>query len=176
MEIRHIMLFPKHYQQVYIIIESTRGGDASSTEQYELKVSSAIKADVQAACEHSYGSYYVDATYFSKSYELYTCEKCGYSYKEKYFDKKELGQGHFNSYNCSTGKGKLYLSWLTITDATGYHIRYSTNKSLKTGIILKNIKGQSTSSKTISKLSRKKRYYVQVRPYIKSAGKATYGK
>lgn len=74
------------------------------------------------------------------------------------------------------GKGKLYLSWSTVTDAAGYQIRYSTDKSFKTGVVVKKVSGQSVSSKTISKLARKKKFYVQVRPYIKSGGKTAYGK
>ena len=86
-----------------------------------------------------------------------------------------MEQGYLNSY-CSTGKGKLYLSWSTVSDATGYQIRYSTDKSFKTGVVVKNVIGQSVSSKTISKLSRKKKYYVQIRPYVKEADKKAYGK
>ena len=149
--------------------------DVSSTEQYVLKVASTTTEGIQAICEHNYGSYYVDATYFSKGYRVYTCEKCGYSYKGDYSDKKLLEQGYLNSY-CSTGKGKLYLSWSTVSDATGYQIRYSTDKSFKTGVVVKNVIGQSVSSKTISKLSRKKKYYVQIRPYVKEADKKAYGK
>ena len=159
----------------YLEVNSAGWRDVSSTEQYVLKVASTTTEGIQAICEHNYGSYYVDATYFSKGYRVYTCEKCGYSYKGDYSDKKLLEQGYLNSY-CSTGKGKLYLSWSTVSDATGYQIRYSTDKSFKTGVVVKNVIGQSVSSKTISKLSRKKKYYVQIRPYVKEADKKAYGK
>jgi len=160
----------------YVLIESSAGsGEASSTEPYALKVTPTTTEGIQATCEHNYGSYYVDATYFSKGYRVYTCEKCGYSYKGEYSDKKLLEQGYLYS-SCSTGKGKLYLSWSTVSDATGYQIRYSTDKSFKNGVVVKNVNGQSVNSKTISKLSRKKKYYVQIRPYVKEAGKKAYGK
>ena len=159
----------------YLEVNSAGWRDVSSTEQYVLKVASTTTEGIQAICEHNYGSYYVDATYFSKGYRVYTCEKCGYSYKGDYSDKKLLEQGYLNSY-CSTGKAKLYLSWSTVSDATGYQIRYSTDKSFKTGVVVKNVIGQSVSSKTISKLSRKKKYYVQIRPYVKEADKKAYGK
>ncbi len=159
----------------YVRISSPSWSQAASTERYVLKVTPTTAAGVQATCEHNYGSYYVDATYFSKGYRVYTCEKCGYSYKGDYSDKKLLEQGYLYSY-CSTGKGKLYLSWSTVSDATGYQIRYSTDKSFKTGVVVKNVNGQSVNSKTISKLLRKKKYYVQIRPYVKNAGKKAYGK
>lgn len=134
-----------------------------------------IEKLTQSNCAHSYSNYYVDATYFSQGYRLYTCEICGYSYKDDYSAKRVLDQGYLYS-DCDTGKGKLYLSWSTVSDATGYQIRYSKDKSFKTGVVTKNVSGQSNNSQTISKLSRKKKYYVQVRPYIKSGGKTAYGK
>lgn len=159
----------------YIKIESPSRWDAASTEQYMLKVSSTNTAGIQAACEHDYRSYGVDATYFSRGYTVYTCEKCGHSYKGDYSAKKVLGQGYL-SYSCSSGKGKLYLAWSSVWDATGYQIRCSTDKAFKGNVITRNVTGQSNVRKTISKLYRKKKYYVQVRAYVKSGSKTAYGK
>lgn len=134
-----------------------------------------VEGLTQSNCDHDFDYRYVDATYFSQGYRIYTCEICGYSYKDDYSAKRILDQGYLYS-NCYTGKGKIYLYWSTVSDATGYQIRYSTDKSLRTDVVTKNVNGQSSNSKTISKLSRKKKYYVQIRPYVKSGGKTAYGK
>ncbi len=159
----------------YIKLESPSWKGAASTEPYMLKVSPTNTAGIQAACEHDYRSYGVDATYFSRGYTVYTCEKCGHSYKGDYSAKKVLSQGYL-SYSCSSGKGKLYLAWSSVWDATGYQIRCSTDKTFKGNVITKNVKGQSNIRKTLSKLYRKKKYYVQVRAYVKSGSKTAYGK
>lgn len=139
---------------------------------YVLNISSLTKSN----CPHeSYDTKWYDSTYFSKGYRKYTCKLCGYTYKSDYTSVKKLSQGYFYSY-CYAGKGKLYLSWSTVSDASGYQIRYSQNKKLKSGVITKTIKGQSKNKKTISKLKRKKRYYVQIRAYKKSGSKTVYGK
>lgn len=159
----------------YIKVESSSWDRALSTEQYMLKVSPTDTAGVQDACEHDYRSYDVDATYFNSGYTVYTCEKCGYSYKDDYTPKRVLSQGYL-SYYCSSGKGKLYLAWSSVWNATGYQIRCSTDKGFKSGVITKNVRGQSNLKKTIGKLYRKKKYYVQVRAYVKSGSKTAYGK
>lgn len=129
----------------------------------------------QANCTHEYKSSWHDATYFAKGYRLYTCKICGNSYKGDYQAAKKLAKGYLYSY-CSTGKGSLKLSWSTVADASGYQIRYSKNKKMKSGVVTKKIKGKRKSSITIKRLSRKKKYYVQVRPYKTSGSKTVYGK
>lgn len=128
----------------------------------------------QSNCNHDYTSSYHDATYFSKGYSKYVCSKCGHSYKDDYSPKKKLDKGYLYSF-CTTGKGSLILSWTTISDASGYQIRYGKKKSMK-GAKIKKIKGRSKSKKTIKRLSRRKRYYVQIRAYKKSGAKIVYGK
>ena len=118
----------------------------------------------------------MDATYFEKGYRLYTCEKCGKKYKDDYVAKRQLDQGSISSWYSSSGKGKIYLRWYTISDASGYQIRYCKKKSMKSGVKVMTVKGQRKYKKTISKLSRRKRYYVQVRAYKKSGKKTVYGK
>lgn len=128
----------------------------------------------QENCSHEYQSTTHYATYFKRGYTSYRCKKCGHTYKEDYTPVRKLGQGYVYSYSY-TGKGKMILSWSTISDASGYQIRYSRNRKMK-GATIKTIRGQSKSKKTIKKLSRRKRYFVQVRPYKKSGGKTVYGK
>lgn len=143
-----------------------------STGKYVFAVSSLS----QTNCNHDYSSKWVDATYFEKGYRLYTCEKCGKKYKDDYVAKRQLDQGSISSWYSSAGKGKIYLRWYTISDASGYQIRYCKKKSMKSGVKVMTVKGQRKYKKTISKLSRRKRYYVQVRAYKKSGKKTVYGK
>lgn len=148
------------------------GKSYKSTGKYVFSVSSLS----QANCNHDYSSKWVDATYFEKGYRLYTCEKCGKKYKDDYVAKRQLDQGSISSWYSSSGKGKIYLRWYTISDASGYQIRYCKKKSMKSGVKVMTVKGQRKYKKTISKLSRRKRYYVQVRAYKKSGKKTVYGK
>ncbi len=58
---------------------------------------------------------------------------------------------------------------------TGYQVQYSINKKFKKGVKTSTIKKYKTTSKTISKLKSKKKYYVRVRTYktVKINGKST---
>lgn len=62
---------------------------------------------------------------------------------------------------------KLKVSWKKDKTATGYEIQYSTDKKFKNKKATKTItvKKNKTVSKTISKLTKNKRYYVRVRAY-----------
>lgn len=131
--------------------------------------------EVQANCDHEYTSTHISATYFLKGYNSYKCTICGYSYKGDYSAKKVLDRGYLTTY-CRTGKRKLILFWNTVADASGYQIRYCKKKDMKNGVVNQTVKGQSKYKKTISKLARKKKYYVQVRAYKKSGSKTVYGK
>lgn len=151
---------------------------------YYVKITSSYRAGkylfqfsklTKKNCSHDYDSTWHNATYFKKGYRKYQCEKCGHSYKGDYEPVLKLGQGYLYTY-CSTGKGKMHLYWSTVSDASGYQIRYSKQKKWKSGVLVKTVKGRSKDKKTISKLSRKKKYYVQVRAYKKSGSKTVYGK
>lgn len=128
----------------------------------------------QKNCNHQCKHSTVYLTYFTKGYVQYQCEKCGKSYRDRYTVKKTLGQGSISMYSRSE-KGKLYLQWYTVSDASGYQIRYSKKGNMKNSKTI-NVKGQSKNKKMIKKLSRRKKYYVQVRAYKKSGTKTVYGK
>ena len=72
------------------------------------------------------------------------------------------------------GKKKIKLVWKKIKNVSGYQIKYSTQKSLKKGAKIKNIK-KNKKTVTIQKLNRK-RYYFKIRAYKKVNGKIIYGK
>ena len=128
----------------------------------------------KSSCSHDYEKTWHDTTYFKRGYNYYHCKKCGHSYKGDYESVKKLGQAYI-SYYSSVGKGKIKLSWGTVSDASGYQIRYSRKGNMKNSKTI-SVKGQSKSNKTIKKLSRHKKYYVQVRAYKKSGSKKVYGK
>lgn len=129
----------------------------------------------QQNCNHEYMDKTVYPNYFNKGYDLHKCEKCGKSYKDNYTEKKKLGQGVVSLWSKS-GKGKIILQWYTISGASGYTIRYCKSKKMKKGVKTITVKGQKKYKKTIKKLSRRKKYYVQVRAYKKSGNKIVYGK
>lgn len=86
-----------------------------------------------------------------------------------------LKKGYLYSY-CTTGKRSLKLYWSTVSGASGYQIRYSRSKSMTWNVKIKKVSGQSSEQKIITKLSRRKVYYVQIRAYKKLNGKLVYGK
>lgn len=59
------------------------------------------------------------------------------------------------------------------TRTTGYQIQYSTSSKYKNAKIV-TISNNNTTSKTISKLKAKKKYYVRIRTYKSSKGTKTY--
>lgn len=67
---------------------------------------------------------------------------------------------------------KVTWSKSSSTNASGYQIRYSLKSSMANAKTVK-VKGYATTSKKVTKLKAKKKYYVQIRTY-KSAGGNTY--
>ncbi len=66
----------------------------------------------------------------------------------------------------TAGKKKITLKWSKkTTEVTGYKIQYSTDKNFKKSVKTITIKKDKTTSKTISKLKSKKKYYVRICTY-----------
>lgn len=126
----------------------------------------------QSNCSHDYETKYVDPTYVSKGYQLHKCKLCGHSYMDNYRDKLQLGQ--VGTVYCTVGRGKCNLSWYSVSNSTGYQIRYSTNKSMKKSV--KTVKVKGRTNKIIKKLRHRKKYYFQVRAYRKEGKQTVYGK
>ena len=61
----------------------------------------------------------------------------------------------------AAGKGTVTVKWKKVT-ASGYEVRYSTRSNMKKAKTVK-ISSGKTVQKKLSKLSRHKKYYVQVR-------------
>lgn len=67
---------------------------------------------------------------------------------------------------------KLKASWKKNTKVTGYQIQYSTSSKFKSAKTV-TVKGYKSISKTITKLTKNKKYYVRVRTY-KTVSKVNY--
>jgi phosphodiesterase/alkaline phosphatase D-like protein len=70
------------------------------------------------------------------------------------------------------GKKKITVKWKKKKQITGYQIQYSTDKKFKKNRKTVTVKAKKTS-RTITKLKSKKKYYVRIRTYktVKSNGK-----
>jgi hypothetical protein len=69
----------------------------------------------------------------------------------------------------------LKVTWKKDSQATGYQIVYATNSKFTSGKKTVTVSKNSTTSKTISKLTKGKSYYVKVRSYKTIDGKKVYG-
>lgn len=75
----------------------------------------------------------------------------------------------------SSGKKKFTVKWKKQTSQTsGYQIQYSTSSKFKSSKTV-TVSGNENTSKSVTKLSAKKKYYVRVRTYktVKVSGKST---
>lgn len=68
---------------------------------------------------------------------------------------------------------KMVVSWKKVRDAAGYQIQYSTSKKMKAAKKV-TVKKASKTKMTITKLKKKKRYYVRIRSYKKVGAKKMY--
>jgi hypothetical protein len=59
----------------------------------------------------------------------------------------------------------MTVTWKKVADATGYEVQYTTDKKFKKSVKTVKVKSPKTVSTTIKKLTKKKKYYVQVRAY-----------
>lgn len=69
----------------------------------------------------------------------------------------------------------IKITWKKDSQASGYQIQYAKNAKFKNGKKTITISKKSTASKTISKLTKNKKYYVWIRAYKKIDGKKCYG-
>jgi len=75
----------------------------------------------------------------------------------------------------TAGKKKFTVKWKKYTtQTTGYQIQYSTDKNFKKNNKTVTVSKNKTTSKSISKLQAKKKYYVRIRTYKTVSGKKIY--
>ncbi|MBO5483782.1 MAG: hypothetical protein J5979_01055 [Lachnospiraceae bacterium] len=125
-------------------------------------------------CDHEYESSMVSATYTQKGYTIHTCKICGDKYKDSYTKKLKLGRGSLG--NIYSGRRYLHVYFHDVSGATGYQFRWSRNKTFKSGVRKGKIKNSYSDSVFLRKLTKNKRYYIQVRAYRTENGKTLYGK
>lgn len=79
----------------------------------------------------------------------------------------------------SPKKGAMNLKWKKVKGVAGYQIQISTSSTMSENTKTATIKGSSTVSKPITKLTKGKKYYVQVRAYkkvkVKGKTRTVYG-
>lgn len=141
--------------------------DYYNTGKYTLSWS----ALTSATCTHDYKTSYVSATYTRAGYTLHTCQKCGHAYKDSYVSKKKLGTPSLYG-TLKRGSAKMY--WYSVTDASGYEIRYSTKRNFKKSTRKITVKGRLKVKRTIKGLKRRKRYYFQIRAYKNMGNRKIY--
>ena len=141
--------------------------DYYNTGKYTLSWS----ALTPATCTHDYKTSYVSATYTRAGYTLHTCQKCGHAYKDSYVSKKKLGTPSLYG-TLKRGSAKMY--WYSVTDASGYEIRYSTKRNFKKSTRKITVKGRLKVKRTIKGLKRRKRYYFQIRAYKNMGNRKIY--
>lgn len=74
-----------------------------------------------------------------------------------------------------TAKKKGFtVKWKKPTNASGYQIQYATDKNFKKNKKTVTVNKSSSTSKTVSKLKSKKKYYVRVRTYVTVNGTKKY--
>ncbi len=128
-------------------------------------------------CAHVWKTYTQKAGYLKNGTSYSQCTLCG----EKKNVKTLAGYSKYIVKKLKVKKGKksFKVSWKKASKAnkkviSGYQIRYSKKSSMASS---KYVKVSKTSKgKTIKKLSKKTKYYVQVRNYMKKGGKTYYSK
>jgi len=70
--------------------------------------------------------------------------------------------------------GKMTVKWEKVSSVTGYQIQYSKSSSFSSGNKTVSVSGASKVSKTISGLTKNKKYYVRVRTYKTVSGTKYY--
>ncbi len=129
------------------------------------------------ATGHSWKTYTKKAGYLKNGTTYSYCTKCG----TKKNVKTLAGYSKYIVKKLKVKKGKksFKVKWKKASKKnrkviTGYQIRYSKKSSMASSKYVK--VGKSSKGKTIKKLSKKTKYYVQVRNYRKSGGKTYYSK
>lgn len=112
---------------------------------------------------------YVDADFIIKGFS----DSAANTYAKKndiYFVKNDMPK--ISSVKNKSGK-KMSVSWKKVSGITGYQIQYSTSSKFKSAKTV-TVSSYKTTSKTFSKLKKKKKYYVRIRTYRRINGKSYY--
>jgi hypothetical protein len=140
----------------YEVYRSTNGGGYSRVKT--TTSTSWTDESVKSGTKYSYKIYGINDDYESKPSNS----------KSIYF----VSVPSLSSVTNSKGK-KMVVKWKKISSASGYEIQYSTNSSFS-GAKKITVSKNSTVSKTISSLTKGKKYYVRIRSYKKSGDSKYY--
>lgn len=123
----------------------------------------------------SAGTYYLAVRYYDDWQGIYSRYDGSYDIRVTYtpsFSNTSLSK-------VSAKKKAFNAKWKKCSNVSGYQLQYSTKKNMKSAKTC-TFKGNKTTSKTVSKLKKKKTYYVRVRTYktvkINGKNKTYYGK
>ena len=71
--------------------------------------------------------------------------------------------------------GQITVTWKRQKEAAGYIVEYSTSKNFKKNVKKVEMKNNKTTSTTVKKISKGKKYYVRVKAYTKIGKKKVCG-
>lgn len=74
----------------------------------------------------------------------------------------------------TAGKKQFKATWKSVSSIDGYQIQYSTSSTFKSGNKTVTVSGYKSTSKPVTKLTAKKKYYVHIRAYKTINGKKQY--
>lgn len=165
------------HQSFYYDVKSRRWVDA-----YNEGFCFRIKAQAinDQYCFHTYeAGETIAPTKSARGYTIYYCMDCGHAMRADYTPMKSPTPNKIKLKKVTKGKKCMTVKWgksseiIRSKHVTGYQIRYSLKKSMKKAKKV-TCKGWTKTSKKIKKLKSGKRYYVQVRAYLKYGGKTYY--
>ncbi len=99
------------------------------------------------------------------------CNVCG---KVTVAQKKIAKLGAPSLIKVTAGKKQFTAKWGSVKSIDGYQIQYSTSSSFKSGNKTVTVSGYKSTSKAVTKLTAKKKYYVRIRGYKTINGKKQY--
>ena len=133
-------------------------------------------ADIMCWSYNNYATYYY--------YKGTNAEKVVKKFLERTKDKKKYPTndakgsvlpGKTKSLKLTASKGRIKVTWQTVSTATGYQIKISPDKTFKKGVTTRFVKDKNTKSIVFKKLGSGKKYYVRMRNYRTIGGRKYYG-
>ncbi len=161
---------PKHTHRYTSKVTKAATCGKTGVRTYTCSCGKKFTEIIKATGKHKYKSKVTKAPTSSAAGTMtYTCSSCGKKYT------KSIAKLVKTSISSLTARSKGFkVNWKKVSSASGYQVQYATNKKFiftkKTSTITK----KSTTSKTLSKLKGKKKYYVRVRTYRSINGKKYY--
>ncbi|MBR0127471.1 MAG: leucine-rich repeat protein [Firmicutes bacterium] len=153
--------------------------DGEGLRQHVCETCGFTEDEKLAALGHDWETVKVEAALLQNAYTYDKCTKCGATQNKVVSPNTGWANSYVKSFKVTGGKKSFTAKWKKQSAANqkkfnGYQIRYSLKSSMK-GAKTATAK-KSSASKTIKKLKKGKKYYVQVRTYTKKDGTTFYSK